>query len=294
MKQKLIRFDWALKKLLRNKANFDILEGFLSELLLEDIKIKEILESEGNKDTKNDKFNRVDLLVENSKGELIIIEVQSDTEWDYLHRILYGTSKLLVENMHEGMPYSEIKKIISISIVYFDLGQGEDYVYVGNTIFIGLHKKDVLLLNEKQRLLYKMDKISSIYPEYYVLKVNQFDDIARNTLDEWIYFLKNEEIKETFKAKGLGKAKKEFDIMKLSKEERSSYQRYLESLSYEASLSESNYGLGKIEGKLEGKLEGKMEVAVNLLDVLDIETISKKTGLSIEQITELQKKKEKI
>ena len=68
MAKKLIRFDWAMKKMLRHKANFDILEGFLSELLEEDIKIKQILDSESNKETEDDKYNRVDILVENSKG----------------------------------------------------------------------------------------------------------------------------------------------------------------------------------------------------------------------------------
>ncbi len=62
-KRKLISFDWAMKKLLRSKANFEILEGFLSELLKEDISILEILESESNKEDSKDKFNRVDLKV---------------------------------------------------------------------------------------------------------------------------------------------------------------------------------------------------------------------------------------
>ena len=79
----LIRFDWAVKRLLRNKANFVILEGFLSELLGEDIFIQEILESKSNKENKYAKFNRVDLLIKNLKGELIIIEVQNDKEHDY-------------------------------------------------------------------------------------------------------------------------------------------------------------------------------------------------------------------
>ena len=134
----LIRFDWAVKRLLRNKTNFGILEGFLSELIGEDIKIDSILESESNKDSKNDKFNRVDLLVKNSKEELIIIEVQNNREHDYLLRILFGTSKLLIENMNTGMIYSQIKKVISVNIVYFDLGQGDDYIYHGTTNFIGL------------------------------------------------------------------------------------------------------------------------------------------------------------
>jgi len=72
---KLVRFDWAVKKLLRSKANFGILEGFLSELLKKDIKIDRILESEGNQETKSDKFNRVDIIVKDENGELILIEV---------------------------------------------------------------------------------------------------------------------------------------------------------------------------------------------------------------------------
>ncbi len=28
--KKLVRFDWAIKYILRNKANFDVLEAFLS------------------------------------------------------------------------------------------------------------------------------------------------------------------------------------------------------------------------------------------------------------------------
>jgi len=65
MQRKLISFDWAIKRILRSKANFEILEGFLSELLKEDITILEVLESESNQDLKNDKFNRLDIKVKN-------------------------------------------------------------------------------------------------------------------------------------------------------------------------------------------------------------------------------------
>jgi len=61
--RKLISFDWAIKRILRSKANFEILEGFLSELLFEDITILEILESESNQEQKDDKFNRLDIKV---------------------------------------------------------------------------------------------------------------------------------------------------------------------------------------------------------------------------------------
>ena len=85
MAKKLIWVDWAVKKLLRNKANFGVLEGFLSELLYDDIKIERILESESNQETERDKFNRVDILTQNSKKELVIVEIQNSYEIDYFH-----------------------------------------------------------------------------------------------------------------------------------------------------------------------------------------------------------------
>ncbi len=254
--RQLISFDWAMKRLLRNKASFTIFEGFLSELLLDDIKIKNILESESNRDDKDDRSNRVDMLVENSRGELVIVEIQRETEYDYLQRILFGTSKLLVEHMKKAMSYAKLRKIISISLVYFDLGMGEDYAYHGQTQFIGLNKKDTLRLNQTQQELYKTEKIEDIYPEYFILKINQFDDIARSTIDEWIYFFKNEEIKDEFTARGLKEAKEELDIMKLNDDERQEYEAYIESLRYQAGMFESSYKVGEMKGEKKGIEKG--------------------------------------
>lgn len=226
----LIRFDWAMKKLLRNKANFDVLEGFLTELLSENIKIKQILDSEANKDDKTDKHNRVDLLVENQKGELIIIEIQNSKEYDYFHRILYGTSKAITEHIYEGDAYAKVKKIISITIAYFDLGQGQDYVYHGTTQFKGIHKGDTLNLSERQIEIYNVNKVYEIYPEYWIIKVSKFNDIIQDKLDEWIYFLKTGEIKEDFSAKGLSEAKKKLDEMNLTDEEKIVYRAYLKKM----------------------------------------------------------------
>ena len=90
-----ISFDWALKRLLRDKANFDVLEGFLSTLLNSNIKIHKLLESESNKDRDEAKMNRVDILAEDSEGEMILIEVQGESEYAYFQRILFGASKLV-------------------------------------------------------------------------------------------------------------------------------------------------------------------------------------------------------
>ncbi|MDQ6962320.1 MAG: Rpn family recombination-promoting nuclease/putative transposase, partial [Mariprofundaceae bacterium] len=129
MPRKLISFDWAIKRILISKANFEILEGFLSELLFEDITILEILESEPNQEQKDDKFNRLDIKVRNQNEEIILIEIQYDREMDYMQRILYGSSKAIVEHMKEAESYAKVTKIISISILYFDFGNGDDYIY---------------------------------------------------------------------------------------------------------------------------------------------------------------------
>ena len=211
MKKNLIRFDWAMWKMLRHKANFDILEGFLSELLEEDIKIKQILDSESNKETKDDKYNRVDILVENSKGELVIIEVQNSKEYDLFHRMLFGAAKAITEHIKEGQAYAEVKKVISITIAYFDLGQGKDYVYHGTTVFKGIHKHNILTLTDKQMELYKKNNVHEIFPEFWVIKVGKFGNRVKDKLDEWIYFFKNAEIKADFSAKGLKEASERLD-----------------------------------------------------------------------------------
>ncbi|MEO5362983.1 MAG: Rpn family recombination-promoting nuclease/putative transposase, partial [Magnetococcus sp. DMHC-8] len=174
MKQRrLISFDWALKRLLRSKANFEILEGFLSELLRDEVHILEVLESESNKDDRYDKSNRVDLKVKNAQGEVIIIELQYEREADYLQRILYGTARAITEHMPEGEPYSSVIKVISVSILYFDLGRGADYVYWGGTTFRGMHTQDELDLSEGQKAMFHRDSVTELFPEYYLIKVNR-------------------------------------------------------------------------------------------------------------------------
>jgi len=79
-------------------------------------------------------------------------------EWDYLSRILYGTSKVVTEYIQAGQSYRHIRKIISVSIVFFNLGRGEDYVYHGTTEFRGTHQHDVLQLGENEQKAYGPEK----------------------------------------------------------------------------------------------------------------------------------------
>ncbi|MDD2367113.1 MAG: Rpn family recombination-promoting nuclease/putative transposase [Desulfuromonadaceae bacterium] len=292
MKERLVRFDWALKKLLRNKANFEILEGFLSELLNVDVKIEQILESESNKQSADDKHNRVDLLTEINDGELVLIELQVEAQYDYFHRMVYGAAKLITDNMDTGFSYDKVRKVISINIVYFDLGHGNDYVYKGISDFHGIHNNDILQLSATQKKEFSAIKsVADIFPEYYILKVNGFNDIAKNSLDEWIYFLKNSEIKSGFSAKGLIKASKELDVMKLSKDERAEYESYIEDRRVAESSVKTSWiegeQVGIEKGKIEGKIEGKVEVGLRLIAKgMGLEEAAEIVGVSVELLRE--------
>ncbi|MCI5133403.1 MAG: hypothetical protein D3904_18290, partial [Candidatus Electrothrix sp. EH2] len=104
-----------------------------------------------------------------------------------------------------------------------------DYVYVGTTNFVGMHAGDLLELNAAQKRAYPATRVSDIFTTYYLLKVNKFDDLARDSLDEWIYFLKNNEIRDEFRARGLPEAKEKLRVDNLLEPEKKSYEKYLDS-----------------------------------------------------------------
>ena len=298
----MISFDWAMKRLLRNKANFEVLEGFLSELLHRKIIIRFIGESESNPKHKNDKINRVDIFVEADDRELVIIELQYDTEDDYFQRMLYGVSKSITEHIDAGNPYSAVRKVYSVNIVYFDLGRGSDYIYHGKTVFMGLHSKDELYLTPKQQKLYGKMYLSELHPEYYIIKVRNFNDVAKNTLDEWIYYLKNNKIRDDFTAQGFDRAREVLAYDNLTDEEKKDYERNIENKRIRNSEVVSAFTDGEIKGLAEGLEKGealgraaeRIEVQKNTVfnsykEGLSVEIISSITGLSIEHIVEILK-----
>ena len=295
-----ISFDWALKRLLRDKANFDVLEGFLSTLLKTDIKIHRLLESEGNKDRDDSKMNRVDILAENTAGELLLIEVQGESEYAYFQRILFGASKLVTEYIDSGTNYDNVKKVYSINIVYFDLGQGKDFVYHGKTDFVGIHEHDVLQLSTFQRQQFGVDEVYQLYPEYYILKVNDFNHWSKVPLEQWIYFLSTSDIPEDADAPGLKAAREKLLFSQMNREEQAAYRRYLDNRVILADQIFTAKGEGRLEGRAEGREEGlkegreegqqseKLRAARKMKDDgMSVDLIAKYTGLTIEQIENL-------
>ena len=281
----VIRFDWAMKRLLRNKANFSVLEGFLTTLLGEKIVIQKLLESQSNQETEFDKYNRVDMLAEDSKGELILIEVQNNSEYAYFQRMLFGTSKLVTEYIERGDNYDKVRKVYSVNIVYFELGHGKDYVYHGKTEFRGIHTNDLLELTPFQKQTFKADTVSQLYPEYYILKVNGFNQVAKSPLEEWIYYLNTGEIPSNATAPGLDEARQKLKLAMMTRNELAAYYRHLDNIV----ILRNNIITKREEGRAEGRAEGAMNKAIEVARFLKasgspIELIMGATGLTKEEI----------
>ncbi|MCR6509945.1 MULTISPECIES: Rpn family recombination-promoting nuclease/putative transposase [Bacteroides] len=307
-KDKYIRFDWAVKRLLRNKANFGVLEGFLTVLLGESIHIVEILESEGNQQCESDKFNRVDIKARNSKDEIIIVEVQNTREIYYLERILFGVAKAITEHIELGNLYSEVKKVYSVSILYFDIGKGNDYLYHGQNTFVGVHTGDFLEVSTKEKNAIVRKLPSEIFPEYFLIRVNEFNKVAVTPLEEWIEYLKTGVIRPDTKAPGLEEARRKLIYYNMNRAEQLAYDEHINAVMIQNDVlttaaeegrqegREEGRQEGREEGRLEGRLEGlaagrqeeKKENARNMKKLnVSFDIIHRVTGLSIEEIDKL-------
>lgn len=258
-KDKYIRFDWAVKRLLRNKANFDVLEGLLTVLLDRQIHIIDILESESNQQDYDDKFNRVDIKARDSENEIIIVEVQVTRELYFLERILYGVAKAITEHMALGDLYSEVKKVYSISILYFDIGKGNDYLYHGQNTFTGVHTGDHLQVTVKERDALVQRLPSEIFPEYFLIRVNEFDKVATTPLEEWLDYLKNDYIRPDTTTPGLKEAREKLVYYNMNPTERADYDRHVDAIMIQNDVLGTAKLEGKIEGRIEGRAEGKAE-----------------------------------
>lgn len=288
LQDKYIRFDWAIKRLLRQKANFGVLEGFLTVFLGEKINIIEILESESNQQSATDKFNRVDIKARNSKDEIIIIEIQNTRELYYLERILYGVAKAITEHISLGDKYYQVKKIYSISVLYFDIGKGSDYLYHGQNTFIGVHTGDQLQVNVKERGAIMQRMPSEIFPEYILIRVNEFDKVAVTPLEEWMDYLKTGKIRPDTTAPGLNEAREKLKYYSMTPKERKAYDEHLNAVMIQNDVLDTAKLEGRIEGRAEGKAEEKQENARKMKAMgLTNEMIHQITGLSVEEIEKL-------
>ncbi len=251
-----VSFDWAIKRLLRKKANFSVLEGFLSVLLKREVVVQDLLESESNRESTNSKMIVVDVLCKIDNGDLVIIEVQFFHQADYFQRILYGVSKVLSEHLKSGEKYARVKKVISVSLVYFDLGHGADYLYHGQTQFIGMNKSDTLRLSAYQEKAFSKKTPEELFPEYYLIKINNFDNVSRSPLEDWVYYFKNSELPSTCDEKVLSLLSQQLKYDAMDTKEKQDYTKYSKSKVIWDSTIDTAYNKGYFEGEQLGVKKG--------------------------------------
>ena len=253
MPRNIISFDWALKYTLRDKANFDVLEGLFSTILDRPVKIDDLLESESNQQTPDERLIRLDLKARLGDGELALIEFQYKPEHHFFRRLLFYTSKTLVEHVKSGSHYEGLPKVYTISVCDFRLGRGDDYVYHGRQKFVGLHSQQELRLNSSEAKRMSLRVIEDIFPEYILISLGNFPDKVQTQLDEWLYTLKTGLVEESFSAPGLGQAAERLDLLKLNSEDRKRYEDFAFNQRIAINQTRAEVDDARNEGRAEGR-----------------------------------------
>ena len=285
-----IRFDWAMKHMLRDKSNFGILEGFISVLLGEDVKIVELLESESNQDSDTDKFNRVDIKAKNSKGHLIIVEVQLTRQLQYYQKLLHGACKVISIQDYHVEKYGQVEKVYSINLLDCYYGRGDDYVYHGETQIRGIHTGTDLRVSAKEEGVIVEHLPSEVSPQYYILRMKAYDKVPETPLDEWMTYLKTGIVKENTRTPGLQEVKKKLQYLSMSAKERRAYDAHMDTIMVQNDVLDTARDEGIALGLEKGRAEGIASVARNLVaSGMDTDMICSVTKLSKETIEAIRK-----
>lgn len=230
----------------------------------------------------------MDIKARNSKDEIIIIEIQNTRELYYLERILYGVAKAITEHISLGETYYKVKKIYSISVLYFDIGKGNDYLYYGQNHFVGVHTGDHLQVNVKERDAIVSRMPAEIFPEYVLIRVNEFDKVAVTPLEEWMKYLKDGTIRPDTTAPGLSEAREKLKYFSMPPKERMAYDEHLSAVMIQNDVLDSAKLEGKIEGRAEGRDEERFSIARNMKQLgIPVDVIVKSTGLTSGEIETL-------
>jgi len=299
----LISFDYAIKYLLKDKGDYEIVEGFISALLASEgykpIKIKALLESESNKESKHLKRSIADVIVEDEQGNNYIVEIDRSYTNLFLHKAIFNTSRLIVDNLGANQDYLKIKKVFHINLLYFPCSDTKAPLHHGKVIFHEIDNKHPIDVHLIDRGMHIFDS-HNIFPEYFLISIPLFDDVIKQEMDEWLYLMKHSEVKKSFKSPYMRKVAERLSILKMTNKERETYDTYLmdsmKGRDYLVSAEERGRVEGRAEGRAEGLQEGEnvkaIEIARKMLeDNMPIDIIVKYSGLTKDEIEILKNKK---
>lgn len=282
---KYIRFDWAVKRMLRDKANFAVLEGLITVLLGEQITISEILESEGNQNQFASASSRICTKALDSNKEPIYVEIRIIREYAFRVRSLKLYSNPEIQDLPSSPLSSTYKKAYSIGIAYFSLGCGLDFFYRGTKEFYGVNTKDILTLTNNESREINLFVPENINMEHLIIRVPNFTNAINSTVDEWVNYLKNNIIPDTASAPGLEFVRRNLLYWKLNESARLEYDRFVDEIMQENDA----IATAKMTGWERGYKSGLAQSDARKMKELGIATdiIQKVTGLSPDEIASL-------
>ena len=288
MEKPLISFDYAIKYLLKNKGDYDSIEGFISALLAAQgyppVKINALLDGESNKEELELKRSIADLVVEDAEGHKYIVEIERAYTPNFMHKACFNSSRIVVDGIYGNQDYTTIKKVFHISLLYFSTKEMQKPIYHGKTIVHQVdtkHPVDVKIANEGMVIF----NTPNIFPEYFFISVPVFDDIINAEIDEWLYVMKHSDIKKDFKSPYMAKVAERLAVIKMSTNERNEYIHYQKQSVHSQDVLQA----ANAKGKAEGKSEEKIEIAKKMLSQdYSISDISSITGLPAEEIKQLR------
>ena len=284
------KMDFVFKNIFGTEKNSKILISFLNATLKPKYLITavEIKNTDINKDYIEDKFSRLDVKATTSNEEIINIEIQLKNEYNMIKRSLYYWSKLYSEQLNEGEDYSILKRTICINILNFK--------YLKTRKFHSSYRLKEIYSNEELTDVAEIHFIE-------IPKLEEGTD-EKDMLANWIEFLKDPESEKVRSLEmtiaEIRQAKDELIRMSNDDTQRELYEMRAKTLKDKISAlneaerkgikkgMEKGIKKGKEEGIKEGEKNKAIEIAKSLLDVLDVETIALKTGLSIDEINELK------
>jgi predicted transposase/invertase (TIGR01784 family) len=278
----LISFDYAIKYLLKDKGDYEIVEGFISALLksqgYQDVKIIALLDTESNKEEQMGKRSLADVIVEDAEHHKYIIEIERNIKSTFIHKACFNTSRLIVDSLAQGVEYDKIVKIFHISLLYFPVGKG--VVYHGKTIVREIESDDKLSLHVIDPATQKSFDTTEIFPEYFFISIPQFDDRLEREIDDWLYVMKHDNVPTTFHSPYMQKVVEKLSVLKMTVEERNHY------FNYKKKLCDEKEELKAAEAR--GGANATKIIAKRMLESgLPIEEISKVTMLPISEILQL-------
>ena len=269
--------DFVFKRLFGAEESKDSLISLLNAIIESDSLIKdvELKNTDLEKEHLGDKFCRLDIKAKTDKGELINIEIQVRDKYNMVQRTLYYWSKIYSDQLGSAENYKDLARTVCINILNFKL--------LDNDRYHNAYRLKEITTNEE---LTDIEEIHFIeLPKSKGINSEEVDNI--DSLVKWIEFIKEPESEAIrileLTDESIRKAKNQLYKLSLDKKTIEQYRIREKAIYDEISALENS----REKGKQEGKLEEKRNLAKSLLDVIDIEIIAQKTGLTEEEIKKL-------